>query len=83
MFSSGMAAVTTTLLKFLKAADHIIYTDDIYRKTLLILSETPTNPYLRVVDYEKLVRIANIYGLWLSLFYTRVQITFNKVTLEN
>ena len=77
MFSSGMAAVATTLLKFLKAADHIIYTDDIYRKTRLILSETPTNPYLRVV------RIANIYGLWLSLFYTRVQITFNKVTLEN
>ncbi len=97
LFSSGMAAVTTTLLTFLKAGDHIIYTDDIYRKTRefglnflqrfgvessmvamgdygalekvirsntrLILSETPTNPYLRVVDCEKLVKMANTYGL--------------------
>jgi cystathionine gamma-synthase len=31
--------------------------------TRLILPETPTNPCLRVVDCEKLVRIANIYGL--------------------
>lgn len=92
LFASGMAAVTTTLLTFLKAGDHFIYTDDIYRKTRefginflqrfgvestmvpigdesqlrdaiqdntrLILSETPTNPYLRVVDIEKLVEIA-------------------------
>lgn len=97
LFSSGMAAVTTTLLTFLKAGDHIIYTDDIYRKTRefglnflqrfgvkstvvamgdygaletaiqsntrLILSETPTNPYLRVVDCEKLVTIAKRHGL--------------------
>ncbi|PKO04405.1 MAG: cystathionine gamma-synthase [Chloroflexi bacterium HGW-Chloroflexi-3] len=97
LFSSGMAAVTTTLLTFLKAGDHIIYTDDIYRKTRefgqnflqrfgvestvvamgdydaleaairsntrLILSETPTNPYLRVVDCEKLVDIARKLGL--------------------
>lgn len=97
LFSSGMAAVTTTLLTFLKAGDHIIYTDDIYRKTRefgqkflqrfglestvvtmgdyealetaiqsntrLILSETPTNPYLRVVDCEKLVKIAKKHGL--------------------
>ncbi len=97
LFSSGMAAVTTTLLTFLKAGDHIIYTDDIYRKTRefglnflqrfgvessvvamgdydalesairsntrLILSETPTNPYLRVVDCEKLVKIAKKYRL--------------------
>jgi cystathionine gamma-synthase len=33
LFASGMAAVTTTLLTFLKAGDHIIFTDDIYRKT--------------------------------------------------
>ena len=97
LFSSGMAAVTTTLLTFLKAGDHIIYTDDIYRKTRefglnflqrfgveskvvamgdyhalesaiqsntrLILSETPTNPYLRVVDCEKLVKIAEKHRL--------------------
>lgn len=97
LFSSGMAAVTTTLLTFLKAGDHFIYTDDIYRKTRefginflqrfgvestmvpigdeaqlraaiqgntrLILSETPTNPYLRVVDIEKLVEIARQHQL--------------------
>ena len=97
LFASGMAAVTTTLLTFLKAGDHIIFTDDIYRKTRefgqnflnrfgvestvvavgkedelesaiqkntrLILSESPTNPYLRVVDIEKLVEIARKHGL--------------------
>lgn len=97
LFASGMAAVTTALLTFLKAGDHIIFTDDIYRKTRefgqnfltrfgvestvvavgnedelesaiqkntrLILSESPTNPYLRVVDIEKLVEIARKYGL--------------------
>ncbi len=97
LFASGMAAVTTTLLTFLKAGDHIIFTDDIYRKTRefgqnflqrfgvestvvaigneeelnaairgntrLILSETPTNPYLRVVDIERLVEIAKQHGL--------------------
>ncbi|MDO9087364.1 MAG: PLP-dependent aspartate aminotransferase family protein [Anaerolineaceae bacterium] len=97
LFASGMAAVTTTLLTFLKAGDHIIFTDDIYRKTRefgqnflnrfgvestvvavgnedeleseilkntrLILSESPTNPYLRVVDVEKLVEIARKHGL--------------------
>jgi cystathionine gamma-synthase len=97
LFASGMAAVTTALLTFLKAGDHIIFTDDIYRKTRefgqnflnrfgvestvvavgnedelesaiqkntrLILSESPTNPYLRVVDIEKLVEIARKHGL--------------------
>ncbi len=97
LLASGMAAVTTTLLTFLKAGDHIIYTDDIYRKTrefglnflqrfgvestvvgmgnyeelekairsntCLIISETPTNPYLRVVDIERLVNIAKNHGI--------------------
>lgn len=97
LLASGMAAVTTTLLTFLKAGDHIIYTDDIYRKTRefglnflqrfgvkstvvgvgnydelekairsntrLIISETPTNPYLRVVDIERLVNIAKNHGI--------------------
>lgn len=97
LFASGMAALTTTLLAYLKAGDHIIYTDDIYRKTRefslnflqrfgvestvvaignkkdleaairsntrLILSEIPTNPYLRVVDIEHLVNIAKTHGV--------------------
>ena len=31
--------------------------------TRLIISETPTNPYLRVVDIERLVNIAKIHGI--------------------
>lgn len=92
LFSSGMAAVTSTLLSLLSAGQHMIITDDSYRRTRqfcvtflkrlgiectvvpagdlaaleaailpttkLIVSESPTNPYLRVVDLERLVTIA-------------------------
>lgn len=97
LFSSGMAAVTTTLLSLLGAGSHIIYTNDSYRRTRqfitqflsrygvestqvpmgdyaaleaaiqpntkVILSESPTNPYLRVLDLEKLVAIAQKHGV--------------------
>ena len=33
MFSSGMAAATTTLLALLKAGDHVVMTSDCYRRT--------------------------------------------------
>jgi cystathionine gamma-synthase len=92
LFASGMAAITVTLLSLLSAGDHMIMTDDCYRRTQqfcltffkrldiecslvpagdlaaleaaikpstrLILSESPTNPYLRVVDLERLVALA-------------------------
>lgn len=92
LFSSGMAAVTTALLSLLYADDHIVITDDSYRRTRqfcltflkrwriestvvsagdleqlegaiqsntkVIISESPTNPYLRVMDLERLVAIA-------------------------
>jgi cystathionine gamma-synthase len=92
LFSSGMAAVTVALLSLLSAGDHLVMTDDCYRRTRefvgqflprfgvqatvvpvgdyealegairpdtrLILSESPTNPYLRVVDLSRLVEIA-------------------------
>jgi len=92
LFSSGMAAVTTTLLSLLASGDHIVVTDDCYRRThqfindflvrygvsatqvpmgdyqaleaaiqpntKIIVSESPTNPYLRVLDLRKLVAIA-------------------------
>ena len=92
LFSSGMAAITTTLLAYLSSGDHLVITDDAYRKTRhfcqvtlqkfgigcsvvpigdvnaleraiqsntnLIYSETPTNPYLRILDIERLVEIA-------------------------
>ena len=97
LFASGMAAVTTTLLTFLSAGDHLVITDDCYRQTRnfvlnllkrfgiectvvgmddfnkieasirgntkLIVSETPTNPYLRVLDVEKLVEVAKRKGV--------------------
>jgi cystathionine gamma-synthase len=92
LFSSGMAAVTTTLLAILPAGAHIIMTDDCYRrtrqfaltflkrfgietsvvpmgdydaleaavipkKTRVLISESPTNPYLRIADLEKVAAI--------------------------
>ena len=97
LFSSGMAAVTVTLLSLLSAGDHVVITDDCYRRTRqfvteflprlgieatqvpvgdydalegairpttrLLFSESPTNPYLRVVDVPRLVEIARRHGL--------------------
>ncbi|MEW6359422.1 MAG: aminotransferase class I/II-fold pyridoxal phosphate-dependent enzyme [Planctomycetota bacterium] len=92
LFASGMNAVTTTFLALLSKGDHIVITDDIYKKTWsfctsdlprfgiecsiapmgdykkleamvrpntkIIFSESPTNPYLYVVDLERLGDIA-------------------------
>jgi cystathionine gamma-synthase len=97
LFSSGMAAVTVTLLTLLSSGTHVVMTDDCYRRTRqfvtqflnrygvevsqvpvgdyealeaaiqpntrVILSESPTNPYLRVVDVPRLVDIARRHGL--------------------
>ena len=97
LFASGMAAVTTTLLSFLSSGDHIILTDDCYRRTRefginflrrfgvestvvamgdyaaleaairpntrFIISETPTNPYLRVLDVERVAALAKQHGI--------------------
>ena len=105
LFSSGMAAVTVTLLGLLSVGTHVVITDDCYRRTRefvldflprygvestkvpvgdydaleaairpdtrLILSESPTNPYLRVVDLPKLVGVARRHGL-----YTVIDSTF-------
>jgi len=34
VFSSGMSAITTTILSLVKSGDHIVVTDDSYKKTL-------------------------------------------------
>jgi cystathionine gamma-synthase len=90
-FSSGMGAITTTLLSMLRAGQHVVFTADVYRKTRVfasqvlarfgvessvvppdaaaiadairpttrvVFTETPTNPYLRVVDLEAVVDVA-------------------------
>ncbi|MFH1740833.1 MAG: aminotransferase class I/II-fold pyridoxal phosphate-dependent enzyme [bacterium] len=91
LFSSGMSAITTTLLCLLKSGDHIIITDDAYKKTLefcksvlprygiefdvvsvhdytameaairpntrIFFSESPTNPYLNIMDLERIAKM--------------------------
>ncbi len=97
LLASGMAAVTMTLLTLLRPGDHLIVTQDAYRKTRafcttflrrwqvdvsvlpagdyegmeaaitprtrFIYSETPTNPFLRVLDLERVAEIARRHGL--------------------
>ncbi|HEY8074607.1 MAG TPA: PLP-dependent aspartate aminotransferase family protein [Labilithrix sp.] len=85
LFGSGMAAITTTLFALLKKGDHVVLTNDGYRRTRafvtsflakygvehticgvhevasalrastrVVLTESPTNPYLRIVDLPAL-----------------------------
>lgn len=95
--ASGMAAVSGVLLALLAAGDHVILTDDGYRRsrqlleeflapfqvectavpcgdydaieaeirpnTRLIFSETPTNPYLRVLDLERFASIGRRHDI--------------------
>jgi len=91
LFSSGMSAVTTTLLALLDTTSHAIFTSDCYKKTKqfaaivlekfkvsysivepetekieaaikdntrIIFSESPTNPYMNVLDLVALAKIA-------------------------
>ncbi|MDY6903944.1 MAG: PLP-dependent aspartate aminotransferase family protein [Thermodesulfobacteriota bacterium] len=97
LFSSGMSAITTSLFALLTHGDHIIITDDAYRRTLefcktcldrfgiectmvkmcdyeamekaikpntrLFFSESPTNPYLNIMDLERIVDIFKKRGI--------------------
>ena len=90
IFSSGMAALTTTIFALVKHGDHVLYSSDCYRNTrkffadilpqlgihttevpindithlnrytqdntVLIFSEVPTNPFLRVIDLQYFVK---------------------------
>jgi cystathionine gamma-synthase len=91
LFSSGMAAVTTSLMALVKGGQHVVLFRDCYRMTLefvtdvfarfgvahtllaagdldalpgairpdtrLVVSESPTNPYLSCIDLERLAGI--------------------------
>jgi len=104
LFDCGMSAVSTTLLTWLSAGDHVILTNDCYRRTRqlcttfldrfgveltivpmsdadrfaeavrpntrLIFSETPTNPYLRILDIERTAAIARRHDLKLVVDVT-------------
>jgi cystathionine gamma-synthase len=96
VFATGMAAITNTLLAMLRTGQHVVMTNDCYRrtrqfvggvlgrfgiestlvapddfqalndaiipgKTRMILTESPTNPYMRVMDMEKLVEVARAH----------------------
>ncbi|WP_298982363.1 trans-sulfuration enzyme family protein [Caldilinea sp.] len=95
--SSGMGAVTSTLLLLLQPGQHFILTDNCYLSTLefsqnflkrygvectlvpfgdydaieaavrpqtrLIFSESPTNPFMRCLDFERFVSIARRHKL--------------------
>ena len=97
MLASGMAAETSILLSLLSTGEHLVITDDCYRRTRqfvqeylprfgishtvvplgdygaleraiqpntrLLVSETPTNPYLRVLDVERFAAVAQANGL--------------------
>ncbi len=90
MFASGMCAITTALFVLLSKGDHIIITNDSYRRsrdfvlnflpkfgikstitelstsaikkavrknTKIIFSESPTNPYLRILSLKEIADI--------------------------
>jgi len=89
VFSSGMAAITSTVFALSQSGTHVILFADCYRRTRqfvrdflvrfgvshtlirdvseleaailpetkLVISEAPTNPYLSVVDIEKMVAV--------------------------
>lgn len=97
LFSSGMSAITTTFFALMKSGDHIIITDDAYKRTLdfcqrclsrfniectvvkmcdyeaiqkaikkntkIFFSESPTNPYLNIMDLERLMNIFKNKGI--------------------
>lgn len=97
LYSSGMAAVTSTLLTLVQAGSHVVITDDSYRRTRqfclnflkkfgvactvvpmgdyealeaaiepatrLVISESPTNPYLRVLDLSRVAEIARRHNV--------------------
>ena len=97
-FASGMAAVTTTLFAILSQGQHVVMTDDCYRrtrqfcggmlgrfgvattivptgdyealeaaivprKTRVLISESPTNPYMKVVDLGRVAEIGQRHRL--------------------
>jgi cystathionine gamma-synthase len=97
LYASGMCAITSTMLALLSAGDHVVFTDDCYRRTRefcltylkrygieatmvpmgdyaaletairgntrMIFSETPTNPYMRILDLEQVVAVARRHNV--------------------
>ncbi len=116
LFSTGMSAITTTLFALLKSGDHIILTDDAYKRTLdfalkclerfnidctivemgnydaikkaitpntkVFFSESPTNPYLNIMDLDKLMKIFKGTGI-LVISDSTFATPYNQKPLEH
>ncbi len=116
LFSSGMSALTTTLFALLNAGDHVILTDDAYKRTLdfcktrlpkfniectivkmcdydaiesaikkntkVFISESPTNPYLNIMDLERLMNIFNKHPGITVISDSTFATPFNQKPLE-
>jgi len=96
LFSSGMAAISTSILAFAGSGDHDVMMDELYggthafatdefdrlriaytfaatdaesicsaatEKTTVIVIESPTNPFLGVIDIRKVARFAKDRGI--------------------
>jgi len=114
LLSSGMSAVTITLMALVSKGDHLIITRDSYRKTrqflrevlhkfgvefsivepnhndvrnnikdntTLIITESPTNPYLNVIDMEEVVSIAKEHNL-ISIVDSTFATPYNQRPLD-
>jgi cystathionine gamma-synthase len=115
LFSSGMAAVTTTLYAVLGHGSHVVVTDDSYRRTRqfltqtlhrygievsvvpagdyeameeairpttrVLVSESPTNPYNKIVDMERLAGIGRRHRVK-TLIDATFATPFNQRPLE-
>jgi cystathionine gamma-synthase len=116
LFSTGMSAITTTLFALLKSGDHIIITDDAYKRTLdfalkclerfnidctvvkmgdyeaikkaitpntkIFFSESPTNPYLNIMDLDRLMKIFKGTGI-LVISDSTFATPYNQKPLEH
>jgi len=65
LFATGMAAVTTALLAFLSTGDHVVVTDDCYRKTRVFCETSLArlgveSTFVRAGDYEGLAEAHKI-----------------------
>jgi cystathionine gamma-synthase len=115
LFSSGMAAITTTMYAVLSHNAHVVVTDDSYRRTRqfltqvlhrygievsvvpagdydaieeairpttrLLVSESPTNPYNRIVDLERFANIGKRHRVKTAIDATFAT-PFNQRPLE-
>jgi cystathionine gamma-synthase len=115
-FASGMAAITTTLFAMLRQGQHVILTDDCYRRTRqfcrtvlgkfgveativetdnpkaleaairpetrVLISESPTNPYNRVVDLESIAAVGKRHKL-LTIIDSTFATPVNQRPLEH